>query len=264
MLIRSTWTIKVTEPTVLPRTYGLELVKLLHQRLHLPLGDGTLPNTGCAGMLGRCTVTPEFFTFHPEESYQLVLCGLQEDASKAIAAFQIDAPLEFLGASFAVRDRQDYFSSYEQLYTTHVAQEPEPTRQLRLRFVTPTAFAQHNLQLPLPVPTLLFRSWLDRWNHFASVYLGGDELIGYLAGVIALKRHHIRTRAFRVHRGTVSGFVGEVQLQTRYRTDPLLANVAHLLVQYAPFAGTGIKTRLGMGQTRLDPEPPELGVTSER
>lgn len=31
--------------------------------------------------------------------------------------------------------------------------------------------------------------------------------------------------------------------------DPLLANVANLLVQYAGFCGTGMKTRLGMGHT---------------
>ena len=35
------------------------------------------------------------------------------------------------------------------------------------------------------------------------------------------------------------------------RADPLLANVANLLVQYARFAGTGMKTRLGMGQTQI-------------
>ena len=142
----------------------------------------------------------------------------------------------------------------EQLYTTHVAQEPEPVRQFDLQFLTPTAFAQHNLQLPLPVPTLLLRSWLERWNHFAPVYLGGDELMAYVAEAVALKRHQIQTRAFRVHKGTVSGFVGTVQLRLLQRVDPLVANVVRLLVHYAPFAGTGIKTRLGMGQTVLEGE----------
>jgi CRISPR-associated endoribonuclease Cas6 len=43
--------------------------------------------------------------------------------------------------------------------------------------------------------------------------------------------------------------VGDVTLQVLNRADPLLANVANLLVQYARFSGTGMKTRLGMGQT---------------
>lgn len=255
MLIRSTWTMTVAEPTVLPHTYPLALAKQLHQRLDLPWGNSAMPETRCTGLLGRCTITPEFYTFHPGEQYEWVLCGLQEQVSKTIAAFQFDEVLEFLGAHFKVGERQDSTSSYEQLYTTYVAQEPEPIRQFQLQFPTPTAFKQHNLQLPLPVPTLMFRSWLDRWNTFAPVYLGGDELIGYLAEAIALKRHQIQTRAFRVQKGIISGFVGTVQLHTLYRADPLLANVAHLLVQYAPFAGTGVKTRLGMGHTDLAVSP---------
>ena len=110
MLIRSTWTLTVPEPTALPRTYSLALVKRLHQQLELPLGDGSIPDTGCAGVLGRCTITPDFCTFHPGEPYQLVLCGLREKASQAIAAFQLESPLEFLGAAFEVGDRQDHIS----------------------------------------------------------------------------------------------------------------------------------------------------------
>jgi CRISPR-associated endoribonuclease Cas6 len=35
MLIRSTWTLTVVEPTTLPYSYGLELIKNLHQRSQL-------------------------------------------------------------------------------------------------------------------------------------------------------------------------------------------------------------------------------------
>ncbi|MEN2383761.1 MAG: CRISPR system precrRNA processing endoribonuclease RAMP protein Cas6 [Gloeotrichia echinulata CP02] len=97
----------------------------------------------------------------------------------------------------------------------------------------------------------MFRSWLERWNHFAPVYLGSDELIAYLSNAILLKNHKIQTRSWQLHKGYVNGFVGDVTLQVLHRADPLLANVAHLLVQYARFAGTGMKTRLGMGQTLI-------------
>jgi CRISPR-associated endoribonuclease Cas6 len=43
--------------------------------------------------------------------------------------------------------------------------------------------------------------------------------------------------------------VGKTRLQVPQRVDGLLANVANLLVNYASFSGTGIKTRLGMGYT---------------
>ncbi len=129
--------------------------------------------------------------------------------------------------------------------------EPEPVRRFDLHFTTPTAFAQSSNHLPLPVPALMFRSWLERWNHFAPVYLGSDELIAYLSNAIALRQHTIKTSSFSLPRGYVNGFNCKVVLQALSRTDPLLANVANLLIHYAQFAGTGIKTRLGMGQTKV-------------
>jgi hypothetical protein len=73
------------------------------------------------------------------------------------------------------------------------------------------------------------------------------------AKAIALNRHRLQTAPFRVHTGQVTGFKGEITLRVLNHIDPLLANVANLLIRYSDFAGTGIKTRLGMGQTVLMP-----------
>ena len=251
MLIKSTWTLTTDETTVLPRTYGLQLVKELHERAGLSLGSEKIPSVAFSGIMGYYKVTGDFISFQPGEFYQISLSGLVEGAAKAIAHLNLSDSLEFLGAKFNVINREDDINSYEQLYTTLVANEPEPIREFRLTFQTSTAFAQGKLQLPLPVPGLMFRSWLQSWNEFAPIYLGGGELIGYLAEAIALKRHRIQTQPFRVQKGSVNGFIGEVTLHALYRTDPLLTNVANLLVNYSQFAGTGMKTRLGMGQTHI-------------
>lgn len=251
MLIRSHWTLTVSEPMVLPRTYGLELVKELHRRMGLEMGGATIPSTTYSGILGRCMASGDFIAFQPDEFYQLSLCGLQETASKAIASLDLSSQLKFLGVTFEVSDRHDEITSYEALYQTLVAAEPEPVKRFDLQFLTPTAFSQERTYLPLPVPTLMFRSWLERWNHFAPVYLGSDELIGYLGGAIALSYHKIQTQPFRIHQGQATGFKGDVTLKALGHTDPLLANVANLLIHYAQFAGTGIKTRLGMGHTTI-------------
>jgi CRISPR-associated endoribonuclease Cas6 len=254
MLIRSTWTLSLSEATVLPRSYQLELVKQLHERMGLEMGSETIPSISYSGIIGYCSSAKDFLTFHPEEFYSLSLCGLQEGSAKAIASLNLPCSLEFLGAKFNVINREDETTSYEQLYTTLVANEPEPVRRFDLHFTTPTAFAQQGVHLPLPVPALMFRSWLERWNHFAPVYLGSDELITYLSQYIMLKRHQIKTRSHQLHWGYVNGFIGDVTLQVLNRADPLLANVANLLVHYAQFTGTGVKTRLGMGQTKVDLE----------
>lgn len=251
ILIRSTWTLTVSDSTVLPRSYGLELVKDLHRRMGLEMGGETIPAVTYSGITGCCSGSKDFLTFHPDEFYQLSVCGLQKTASKVIASLDLSPSLELLGAKFNVINREDEITSYENLYHTIVVAEPEPVRRFNLNFTTPTAFAQNRTYLPLPVPRLMFHSWLERWNHFAPVYLGSNELIGYLEGAIVLSRHQLQTRSFQVHSGKISGFTENVTLQVLHRTDPLLASVANLLVHYAQFSGTGVKTRLGMGKTVL-------------
>lgn len=251
MLLRSTWTLKTLETVVLPRSYPLELVKLLHHYMGLDLGTDAIPAITFSGIVGAVSSSKDMLTFHPNESYSLSLSGLSEGTAKAIAALDLSSGLEFLGARFEGVDRVDETTNYEDLYTTLVANEPDPIRQFKLHFVTPTAFAQNRIHLPLPVPGMMFRSWLERWNHFATVYLGGDELIGYLSESVPIRQHNIQTRSFQVHHGKLTGFVGTVTLQIPQRIDPLLANVANLLINYAQFTGTGMKTRLGMGQTQL-------------
>ncbi|MBK1986907.1 CRISPR system precrRNA processing endoribonuclease RAMP protein Cas6 [Sphaerospermopsis aphanizomenoides BCCUSP55] len=252
MLIHTTFTLTVPTATILPRPYGLELIRQLHQKLNLEMGSEIIPSVSYSGITGNYLTSRDFITFHPEEFYQLSLSGLNETSAKAISHLHLGDSLEFLGAKFNIINREDEITSYEELYTTLVGNEPEPIRNYNLQFITPTAFAQGKAKLSLPVPTLMFHSWLERWNSFAPVYLGGDELIAYLSNAVLLKHHKIRTKSWQLNNGFVNGFVGDVSLQVFQRADPLLANVANLLVQYARFAGTGIKTRLGMGWTRLN------------
>jgi CRISPR-associated endoribonuclease Cas6 len=251
MLIRSTWILTTSAPATIPRSYGLELAKNLHKQMHLAMGDNIIPNLTYSGIVGSCSASKDFLTFSPDNFYKLSLCGLQEQTAKAIADLDLFSSIELFGAKFDVVNREDETSGYETLYHTLIATEPEPMRKFKLCFVTPTAFAQHRTHLPLPVPILMFRSWLERWNHFAPVYLGGDELLVYLSEAITVKYQNTQSRLFSLPKGYVNGFTGDVTLQVLSRTEPLLANVVNLLIQYANFASTGMKTRLGMGQTEI-------------
>ncbi len=251
MLIRSTWTLTLSEPATIPRAYGLELVKDLHRRMNLPMGEEKIPTVTYSRILGYYSGSQEFLKFNTDHFYQLSLCGLQERSAKAISNLDLSPCLELFGAKFNIVNREDETNSYESLYQTLVAIEPEPNTRLKLKFLTPTTFAQQRTNLPLPIPLLMFRSWLERWNYFAPVYLGGDELLTYLSDSIALKSHKIQTQLFSLPHGYVNGFTGYVTLQILRNTEPLLVNVANLLVAYAQFSGTGMKTRLGMGKTEI-------------
>ena len=265
MLIRSHWTLTPSDTAVLPRSYHLELVKHLHERLELDMGGQQTPSLTFSGLVGSATRTPEFVTFHPEQPYHLSLSGLSETTSKAIFNLDLGETLEFLGSQFRVCDRHQDITTYDQLYTELIANEPEPERQFNLNFLTPTSFSQKRTYLPLPLPRLLFQSWLDRWNEFGPVYLGSYDLLDYLEEAIALKYHNIKSARFQVYRSFVTGFLGEITLQIPRRTDPLISQVANLLVHYSNFCGTGAKTRLGMGysQYQLRQQPSDCKETSK-
>lgn len=251
MLYRSTWSLSVSEPTTLPRSYGLELVKDLHRRMDLDFGTDPIPPISFGGLRGSAQVNGDWITFFPHECYELMLGGLDDCAAKAILSLDFSTGLDFLGGHFSVDECHNVQTSYEELYTIWVADEPELERRWELDFITPTAFSQGRSSLPLPVPILMFRSWLERWNHFSSIYLGDRELLGYLDEAISLSRHRLQTRTFSVHRGRIPGFVGQVTLQAPLRADALVVNVANLLIRYGQFAGVGAKTRLGMGMISL-------------
>lgn len=252
MLSHVTWTLTPIEDAVLPRAFGLALTKELHRRLGVTLGEEAMPSTTTSGLIGKVIPTQDFLTFPKQEPYRLSLCGLQQSSSQAIAALELSPIFEFLGATFQIMGHTTQTDSYEALYQKWIAAEPEPAYQHTLKFLSPTAFSQEGLYLPLPLPRLMFRSWLDRWNHFSTIYLGGDELLDYLGSAIAIKHHSLYTRTVPIHQGTVTGFLGQVTLSVLKRSDPLLVNVARLLIQYSSYSGVGIKTRLGMGSIHLE------------
>lgn len=248
MLIRATWLLTVDEPVLLPRTYGLALVQDLHTKMNLTMGDTPIPNLSYSSLIGNTRSIEDFIELEPSITYQLVLCGLNTTATNAIINLDLTDTLALLGAKFHIQRQPDELSSYEELYHTSIVLEPPTIDRFTLNFLTPTAFSQNRKYLPLPLPQLMFHSWLERWNHFAPVYLGGEELIGYLDNATALAQLRIQTRTVTIQRGKIPGFTGIVNLRL-LQLDPLLANVANLLCQYARFSGTGIKTRLGMGVT---------------
>jgi CRISPR-associated endoribonuclease Cas6 len=250
MLIRATWLLNVDEPVLLPRAYGLALVQDLHTKMNLTMGDTPIPNISCSSLIGNTRLVEDFVELEPSITYQLVLCGLNTTATNAIINLDLTDTLALLGAKFHVQRQPDEVSSYEKLYHDSIVLEPTPIDRYTLNFLTPTAFSQNRKYLPLPLPQLMFHSWLDRWNHFAPVYLGGEELITYLDDATALTQFRIQTRNVTIQRGKIPGFTGGVNLRLS-SIDPLLANVANLLLQYARFSGTGIKTRLGMGLTMI-------------
>lgn len=105
MLIRSVWTLSPVVTTSLPRSYSLELVKNLHQRMDLTVGEETISSVSYSGLLGAATYSSEAVTFYADTTYHLSLSGLQSSTAKAIATLDLGDSLQFLGTTFCLTDK---------------------------------------------------------------------------------------------------------------------------------------------------------------
>ncbi|HUX76053.1 MAG TPA: CRISPR system precrRNA processing endoribonuclease RAMP protein Cas6 [Anaerolineae bacterium] len=142
-------------------------------------------------------------------------------------------------------------------YADMVADGWADTR-IRLRFLSPTSFRSREMHVPLPDPSLVYQSWLSRWNEFAPEELRINvALLDIVAAHVAVSRYDLRTEMVDLGRNRKAvGFVGVVQyhiIRAGKIGDEWVRRL-NLLADYATFCGTGHKTAHGMGHTERDRE----------
>jgi len=123
-------------------------------------------------------------------------------------------------------------------------------RRIKLRFVTPTSFSKGDMDLPLPLPRLVFQSYLKRFREFHDFEFLPDfvQQVDEHTGISSMKG--MRTDTIKTKKVTLTGFVGEVSFEISKKAPPELVFQMNLLADFAFFCGTGKKTTVGMGQTR--------------
>jgi CRISPR-associated endoribonuclease Cas6 len=245
----------------------------LAQRLHEPNAPrpftvSMLRGTG-PGSQGQVVLRPEqvywlrVTSFKPELSQRLtedVMPNLPDQIDLAETAFTLKG---------ATCDPQEHpwagQTTFETLAQEHLLGTREPDRKLTLRFASPTTFrrtkgetsltddqgrayrvAGHNVALPLP--GLVFDSYLQRWNTFAPLALHPD-VKRYAQECVAISRYRLRTVLVEFGAARHVGFVGSCQFMALVH-DPYWLRLLNLLAAFAFYAGTGHQTTRGLGQTR--------------
>jgi len=136
--------------------------------------------------------------------------------------------------------------SYDDLISQAATQH---RRRIRLRFLTPTSFRNGDVDIALPIPRLVFLSYLKRFQEYHPFVFFPDfvQQAELCLGVEDLRNLH--TERIRSKRITLTGFVGDVEFVIDKNASPEFVKQAHLLADFAFFCGTGRKTTIGMGQT---------------
>jgi CRISPR-associated endoribonuclease Cas6 len=149
--------------------------------------------------------------------------------------------------------------AWEELVPEVVCQRP----RLLVRLLTPTAHhaaGPHRKVVVSPSPETYFKGWLGRWNLCATrwgcaPFVIDESVLEAVESHVAIAALSGRSEVVRAldPRRHFTGFVGEVTfevLKPHTLSHGLRASL-EALGRFANYAGTGIETMRGMGQTQV-------------
>ena len=115
-------------------------------------------------------------------------------------------------------------------------------------FRTTGSFKQQSGYAVFPEIRLLYQNLLNRWNACSAAYsLQRENLEDILAGAAVLTQYDLNTQSFSLEGRSLYGFHGTMRI--RFAGNDMTNRIQALLCSFAPYAGVGIKTALGMGIT---------------
>lgn len=124
--------------------------------------------------------------------------------------------------------------------------QSDSPQAVHLQFITPTAFKREGNYVIFPDKIFLINSLLQRWNSFSGqMKLEDVNLVGKLAEFCRITRYNLYTQPFSIEHVKINGFCG--QLNIHFGGNDMVKRIVGSLFKFAPFAGFGIKTALGMG-----------------
>ncbi|MGQ9609685.1 MAG: CRISPR-associated endoribonuclease Cas6 [bacterium] len=144
------------------------------------------------------------------------------------------------GTSERLADVTDYYSLWQDT----------SRREFHLRFISPTSFKAGRGNLPFPLPYSIYQGLLRKWNQFAPADLKMDEdILQIVANQVFPSCHSIHTTLVEQRNAKLIGFVGNCTFEILGDLSEEKLHQLTVLTGYAYYAGVGMKTTQGMGQT---------------
>ena len=233
----------------------------LARRLHSPSGSRLPTKFTTSPLQGPSSAQDGRISLSKDQAYWLRFTSLDRELSQLL----LNLPAERIGClnllgvpleveQVATEPGQHPWAAHTDfaaLYDHWLVKCRRPPRRIGLRFYSPTTFRHDKLNLPFPLPRLIFLTLADKWNAFSPVHLGA-EINEAIDDFLEPTRYELRTRVMRFPHSYESGFVGrcEYRLHRATQEGDLLMRIINLLTDFAFYAGVGAKTTMGMGQAR--------------
>jgi len=226
--------------------------------------DGAKPFT-VSPLQGRFGRAGEGLRIFPESEYSLRFTFLKSDVFAHFLDGAMkwgDDTVELGSGSFQVeevnpaskKDSSIGFQSYEGILNS-----ASTWRQIELQFLSPTAFRSGGKRnVVFPEPELVFGSYLNRWQAFSPVTL--DDSVASWFDRIVVARYQLETHILNFGSYQEVGFTGRCRYELDKNTPEEVALALNALADFAFYCGTGAKTTMGMGQTRIQsPQKKKIG-----
>jgi CRISPR-associated endoribonuclease Cas6 len=271
MLVSAVLTLTPTRSVTLPANLGraihawfLDWVQghdaALAEALHAPNQERpfTVSNLWGAGRPAQGEVA-----LSPERAVSLRLTSFWPELSNLLASRLLTSPPETItltGAPLRVAgvtaDSAAHpwagQTTFADLVQRHTLSPSPPPSQVALRFASPTVFRSSGVNVPLPLPRLVFEGLARRWNAFAPVRLP-PEVARFAEECLVISRYRLQTERVvfgeEGERGAYPGFVGTCGYAFRVH-DRYWMGLIHLLAAFALYAGVGARTTMGLGQAK--------------
>jgi CRISPR-associated endoribonuclease Cas6 len=266
-----------TEPATAPLWWGraghallLDVIRKRDETLAATLHEVANPKPEAGNQTRPFTASTLMGRFNkgaliPDQTYILRLTAFRADVANALEAESTFGSLrggqlvELDYHQFQIQNPQSQTenpqspwsaaSTYQDLSAPFLLSKENAPRRVTLQLTSPTTFKSGGRHVPVPTPSLVFGSLLERWNAFAPIAFPA-EVKRYAEECLAISKYELKTKPIpQKGEGLRVGAVGSVTF-TAVNYDRYWMSVITTLAEFALYCGLGTGTAQGLGQAR--------------
>lgn len=229
-----------------------------------------------SGLLRAGSTRSAYDWVRPGESFWVRFTALEKGVIEAFERFATRPPgeIEYDNRQWGVEAMVTDPEAHPWAGRAHFADllglstPPVPSPKITLNFASPTSFRSKGVDVPLPIPWLVFHSLSERWQVSIPIPLP-DSLLDFVEQFVVLTRYQLETSIIGGKNASKRiGFMGETTFSLMVDNDslkkhdpalhqtlsahrPELLQALSTLVRFAFFSGVGRQTTTGMGMCKV-------------